>query len=93
MEIRREGRVHYQAYTRGAPNEPLFDSAGAPDTVLLGLAGDLERELEFAQRMSRKLQRSGWVVLGAASELERARSLFDTVPAEFLSYPPPAGER
>jgi DNA-binding NtrC family response regulator len=76
----------------GAPNEPLFDSAGAPDTVLLGLAGDLERELEFAQRMSRKLQRSGWVVLGAASELERARSLFDTVPAEFLSYPPPAGE-
>ena len=34
----------------GAPTDPHFDSLEAPDLVLMGLSGGLERELEFAHR-------------------------------------------
>ncbi len=50
----------------GSPGDPLFDSAPAPDVVLLGLAGDLEAELEFAHRMAPRLRSTRWILLGAS---------------------------
>jgi DNA-binding NtrC family response regulator len=72
----------------GPPGEPPFDAAPAPDVVLLGLAGDLESELEFAHRVAPRLRGSAWILLGDAAQLEAARRLFDTLSAEFQLYPP-----
>jgi len=76
----------------GAPGAALFDSAAAPDAVLLGLAGDLESELEFAHRTAARLRGTTWILLGDADRLERARRLFDALPAEWFAYPPQPGE-
>jgi DNA-binding NtrC family response regulator len=75
----------------GAPGEPVFDTARAPDAVLLGLAGDLEGELEFVHRLAPRLRRSEWILLGDAEQLAAARRLFDSLPAAFFAYPPEPG--
>jgi DNA-binding NtrC family response regulator len=75
----------------GAPGEAIFDSARAPDAVLLGLAGDLEGELEFVHRAAPRLRGSGWILLGEARQLAAARRLFDNLPAAFFTYPPEPG--
>jgi DNA-binding NtrC family response regulator len=72
----------------GAPGEAVFDAARAPDAVLLGLAGDLEGELEFVHRLAPRLRRSEWILLGDAERLAAAQRLFDSLPAAFLAYPP-----
>ena len=72
----------------GAPGEAVFDTAQAPDAVLLGLASDLEGELEFVHRVAPRLRRSEWILLGDAEQLAAARRLFDSLPAAFLVYPP-----
>jgi len=72
----------------GAPGEAVFDTAQAPDAVLLGLAGDLEGELEFTHRVAPRLRGSDWILLGDAERLDAARRLFDSLPAAFLTYPP-----
>jgi DNA-binding NtrC family response regulator len=72
----------------GAPGDPVFDTARAPDAVLLGLAGDLEGELEFVHRVSPRLRGSEWILLGDAEQLAPARQLFDSLPAAFFAYPP-----
>ncbi|MDJ0848995.1 MAG: histidine kinase dimerization/phospho-acceptor domain-containing protein [Myxococcota bacterium] len=74
----------------GGPGEPLFDQAPAPRVVLLGLAGDLESELEFVHRCGRRFGEVSWILLGEPWDLERARRLFDNLPAAFLEYPPEA---
>jgi len=75
----------------GAPGEAVFDTARAPDAVLLGLASDLEGELEFVHRVAPRLRRSEWILLGEAEQLAAARRLFDSLPAAFLAYPPEPG--
>ena len=75
----------------GAPGEAVFDAARAPDAVLLGLAGDLEGELEFVHRLAPRLRRSEWILLGDAEQLAVARRLFDSLPAAFFAYPPEPG--
>jgi hypothetical protein len=47
----------------GAPSDPRFASAAVPRVVLLGLAGDLEAELEFARRSLRRLRDCAWIVV------------------------------
>ena len=47
----------------GAPGDPLFDSAPLPQVVVLGLAGDLEAELEFAHRISSRLPDARWILV------------------------------
>lgn len=75
----------------GAPGEAVFDKAPAPDVVLLGLAGDLESELEFVHRVASRLRRSAWILLGDAERLAAAQQLFDSLPAAFFAYPPEPG--
>jgi DNA-binding NtrC family response regulator len=72
----------------GAPSDRLFESASAPGVVVLGLSGDFEQELEFVHRHAAKLQGSAWVLLPTPSDLPEARRLFDTVAAQYVSYPP-----
>lgn len=72
----------------GGPGDAFLDEVPAPDAVLLGLAGDLERELEFAHRLKRRQRHAGWILVGERGDLERARQLFDSLPATFLGYPP-----
>jgi hypothetical protein len=43
----------------GAPSDPGFDSAPAPEVVLLGLAQDFEAELQFAHRTCSTRSRPG----------------------------------
>lgn len=73
-----------------APGDPALDAASAPDVVLLGLAGDLEAELEFAHRLTARRPECRWLLVGESTRLEAARRLFDTLAATFLAYPPEA---
>lgn len=72
----------------GGPGDAFFEEAPAPDVVLMGLGGDLERELEFAHRLARRQRHTGWILVGERGDLERGRRLFDSLPAAFLAYPP-----
>jgi DNA-binding NtrC family response regulator len=74
----------------GAPSDPTFDSAPAPEVVLLGLADDFEAELQFAHRLAARLRDAAWILLPERDRRDEARQLFDTVAAEILSYPPDA---
>ncbi|MCG8590027.1 MAG: hypothetical protein MJE66_12120 [Proteobacteria bacterium] len=72
----------------GGPSDPVFDSAEAPDVVLLGLAGDFEAELEFVHRHLRATRQATMVLLAGAADRAEARRLFDTVPGPILRDPP-----
>jgi DNA-binding NtrC family response regulator len=72
----------------GAPGDALFDAAPTPHAVVLGLAADLESELEFVHRVWGKLPYTAWFLVGDPARIERGRLLFDTLPASFLVYPP-----
>ncbi len=74
----------------GGPGDPLFDSALPADIVLLGLAGDLEAELEFAHRIAARLPDARWVLIAERNDAALARELFDAIDVELLSYPPDA---
>ncbi len=76
----------------GAPTDELFESAPEPHTVVLGLEGDFELELEFAHRLSGRLRGAHWLLVANRSELAEVRRLFDTVPAEVLPNPPDPAE-
>lgn len=75
---------------QGAPGEPVFDSAPAPEVVLLGVTADFEAELEFAHRTQTRLPDTGFVLVAERRDLESARRLFDTLGGEPLAYPPEA---
>jgi len=72
----------------GAPSDALFESASLPDVVLLAPSGDFETELEFVHRFSPRLPKCHWIILAAGDDLDEARRLFNSLPAEFLRYPP-----
>jgi DNA-binding NtrC family response regulator len=74
----------------GGPADPVFDAAPAADVVVLGLGGDLEPELQFAHRTSRRLQGAAFILLAEGNQIPQVRRLFDTLECEILSYPPDA---
>ncbi|MCH2187803.1 sigma 54-interacting transcriptional regulator [Myxococcota bacterium] len=76
----------------GGPLDPLFESAVAPQAILLGLGDDFEYELEFVHRFGERFPETAWIILASPADVEEARRLFDTLPGQFLSYPPQAAE-
>lgn len=74
--------------TLGAPSDPRFEAIPPPDLVLLGMAGDLEAELEFAHRFAPRLRGAAWFLVAEPADVEEAQRLFDALPAEILVYPP-----
>jgi len=76
----------------GGPLDPLFESAVAPQAIVLGLADDFEYELEFVHRFGERFPDTAWIVLAAPGDLAEASRLFDTLPGQFLSHPPQAAE-
>jgi DNA-binding NtrC family response regulator len=76
----------------GSPGDPLFESAPPADVVLLGLAGDLEAELEFAHRAAARYPDARWILVAERGDAAAARELFDGLDAAILSYPPDARE-
>jgi DNA-binding NtrC family response regulator len=72
----------------GAPGDPVFDAAPAPDVILLGLDDDWEAELEFASNERERAAGARWLLCGEPASREPALRLFDNVRAEFLAYPP-----
>ena len=76
----------------GAPGDPLFGSAEAPDAAVLGLSGDFEQELEFVHRFGHRFPECKWLLLASPGEETQARQLFDTLDARHLSYPIEARE-
>jgi DNA-binding NtrC family response regulator len=72
----------------GGPTDELFESAAAPETVLLGVSSDFELELNFVHRVSRRLGDCRWILLGEAGDLPELERLFDSLNAEFLPFPP-----
>jgi len=72
----------------GAPGDPVFDAAPAPDVILLGLDGDWETELEFASTERARAAGARWLLCGEPASRETVLRLFDNVRAEFLAYPP-----
>lgn len=73
---------------QGGPGDALFREAPAPDAVVLGLAGDLEHELEFAHRVGPAARSAHWILVGNRAQVARARALFDLLPATYLVDPP-----
>lgn len=76
----------------GAPGDSLFESAPPPDVVVLGVAGDFERELEFAHRMAPRLHPCAWVLVAEAADAVETRRLFEDLPSELLLHPPPGAD-
>lgn len=72
----------------GGPAERLFEGSPPADVVLMGLAGDLEEELEFAHRFAPRLDGARWILLAEPPDVEDARRLFDNLEAEVIAYPP-----
>jgi len=72
----------------GGPLDRLFESAATPSAVVLGLGDDFEHELEFVHRFAARLADVTWVLLSPKPDLPEARRLFDTLPAQFIAYPP-----
>jgi signal transduction histidine kinase len=60
------------------------------DVVLLGLAGDLEAELEFAHQTATRAPEARWILVPDRGLVDAARELFDGIDASILSYPPGA---
>jgi DNA-binding NtrC family response regulator len=74
----------------GPPGDPLFLTAPAADVVVLGLAGDLEAELEFAHQTASRLRDARWILVPERGDSAAVKALFDSIDATILSYPPDA---
>ncbi|MEE2664842.1 MAG: sigma 54-interacting transcriptional regulator [Myxococcota bacterium] len=76
----------------GSPTDIELESSAPPRAVVLGLAGDIEIELEFAHRNAARLGDCRWLLL--TSELGEAEllRLFDTVDAHVLTAPHSAAQ-
>lgn len=85
--LARAAAAHESAVS-GGPGDPLFDTAPAADVVLLGLAGDLEAELEFAHRIAGRFPDARWVLVAERRDVALAQELFDAIDADILSFPP-----
>ncbi len=80
----------------GGPDDLVFDSAAAPQVIVLGLPGaaagaggpDFEAELEFVRWALGRVPGSAWILIAGASDIVPVRVLFDNVEAELLVHPP-----
>jgi len=75
-----------------SPTDAALASAGAPRVVVLGLAGDIELELEFVHRNAARLAGCRWILASADRGEAELRGLFDTVDARVLLAPHSAGQ-
>jgi len=74
----------------GAPGDRIFGAAPLPDVVLLGLAGDLEVELEFAHQTAQRAPDARWILVCDRGSADAARERFDQIDATLLGHPPDA---
>ena len=70
------------------PGDPAVDREPAPRAVLLGVAGDLELELDFCDRLLPRLRQARVVLLCDPGREAEVRRLFDALDAELLPWPP-----
>ncbi len=70
------------------PSDPLLKTSAAPTHIVMGICGDFEVELDFAQDTLTRFPKTQWLVLADPDDLEEARRLFDVLPAQFQSWPP-----
>jgi DNA-binding NtrC family response regulator len=80
----------------GGPDDLVFDSAAAPQVIVLGLSGaaagaggpDFDAELEFVRWALGRVPGSAWILIAEAADVVPVRVLFDNVEAELLVHPP-----
>ena len=71
----------------GSPTDSSFETATAPRVVVLGLAGDVEAELEFVHRNATRLSACSWILVASDPREAALRELFDTLDARVLVAP------
>jgi len=76
----------------GSPTDIEFETCAPPRVVVLGLAGDIEVELEFAHRNGGRLGNCRWLLLTSEFEEAELLGLFDTVEAHVLTAPHSAAQ-
>ena len=76
----------------GSPDDSAWATAPTPKVVVLGLAGDLDAELEFAHRYAHRLPGARWLLVCPQEERDEADRLFDSLPATRIDFPPTAAE-
>ncbi len=72
----------------GAPDLADFASAGSPAAVVLGLTGDYELELAFAQAARTRFSGARWILICGAGGSDEALRLFGTDDVAVLESPP-----
>ncbi len=76
----------------GSPTDIEFETAHAPQAVVLGLMGDIEVELEFAHRNGARLGECRWLLVTSERGETELLGLFDTVDARVLTAPHSAAQ-
>ncbi|UCE85138.1 MAG: hypothetical protein JSU66_12380 [Deltaproteobacteria bacterium] len=64
-----------------------FESKAPPSAVVLGVEGDFDLELHFADRVARAHPDARWIIAGSAVDLPEARRLFAGLAADFVRVP------
>jgi len=72
----------------GGPADRVFETAPAADCIVLGVCDDFELELDFAFRISARLQAASWILVADGRDQHEVERLFDTLSAQVLRYPP-----
>jgi len=70
------------------PKDPQLKTSAAPSHIIMGICGDFEVELDFAQDTLARLPKTQWLILSDPDDLEEAKRLFDVLPADFQPWPP-----
>jgi DNA-binding NtrC family response regulator len=81
-----------EAAHTGSPTDIEFETAPPPRTVVLGLAGDIEVELEFVHRNAERLGDCRWLLVTGERGEDEVRRLFDTVDVRVLPAPHTAAQ-
>jgi two-component system response regulator AtoC len=76
----------------GAPDDPRLPGSVAPRVVMLGVAGDLEAELEFAHRVAAGMPGARWLLVCAAEDRADVEQLFAALRPDLITFPPTAEE-
>ena len=71
----------------GSPTDIAFESEAPPRAVVLGLADDIEVELEFAHRNGGRLGECRWLLVTRGRDTAELERLFDTLDARVLREP------
>ncbi len=71
----------------GAPDDVSLLDAEAPAVVILGLSGDLERELDFAAQHASRMPATRWILMHRDPNPDEARARFEGLDAQWLREP------